>query len=239
VGKTEICITHELLYKYSVLKTDQSNDVIKMLNKHKAVENKDYLLRQVAQQSNSGIKHAIEYTLHPRIFKKCLMRSQNESKYADYYIFLEECIKYYDDYQLQMKQNENKTLHGKLDYVINELKESKEQINKILNINERLEEKLDTVVDDRVIYPTDGRYKMVSGSNNYITNKMKLIKGDIILKLENVPNCYYLKVLIKENMADSYNFTNDTIIKNKSITEKKMISTIIEIYEERKNKDTV
>jgi len=55
VGKSEICISHELLIKYGVLNTTRSNDVIKMLNKHKAVENKDYNLRQVAQvRKNRG-----------------------------------------------------------------------------------------------------------------------------------------------------------------------------------------
>ena len=120
-------------------------------------------------------------------------------------------------------------------------------------IIEILEEKIERVAEDRAVFPTDDtkvqtfiickindrQYKMISGSNNYIFNKMKLIKGDIILKLENVPNCYYLKILIKENMMNDYKFTNDTIIRTKSITEKKMISTIVEIYEERKNKDTI
>jgi len=140
------------------------------------------------------------------------------------------------------------------------LKESKDQYrqlleksDKILTINERLEEKLDTVVEDRVIYPTDDtkvqtfvlckigdkQYQMISGSDGYISNKVKSLKGDTILKLENVPNCYYLKILIKENMVDNYTFKNDTIKRTKSITEKKMISTVNEIYEERKNKDTI
>ena len=38
-----------------------------------------------------------EYYLHPRAFKMCLMRSL-KTKYAKYYLLLEECIKYYNDY---------------------------------------------------------------------------------------------------------------------------------------------
>jgi len=262
VGKNEICIPHKYLIDYGIITTEnRSNVIIRVIDQYEAIENVDYNLHNVVQvRENRGTVIKKEYTLHPRLFKLCLMRSKNTLKYSKYYIFLEECIKYYTDYQLQMKQNENKTLHNKLDYVINKLDKSEEQnkqlleqVNKILNINERLEEKVDILVDDRVIYPTDNtkvqtfvicktgdkQYQMISGSDDHISNRVKSLKGDIILKLENVPNCYYLKILIKENMIDNYKFKNDTVIRNKSTTEKAMLLTVNEIYEERKNKDTV
>ena len=264
VGKNEICIPHKYLVEYGIVTENSSGHVLRIINQFEPIENVDYLLSEVGQQikpgRGGGTKYAKEYTLHPRLFKLCLMRSKNTLKYSKYYLLLEECIKYYTDYQLQMKQNENKTLHNKLDkleeyneQILVELKESRKQIDKILNVNERLEEKLDIIVEDRVIYPTDNtkvqtfvicktgdkQYQMISGSDDHISNRVKSLKGDIILKLENVPNCYYLKILIKENMTDNYKFKNDTVIRNKSTTEKAMLLTVNEIYEERKNKDNI
>ena len=41
-----------------------------------------------------------EYFLHPRLFKLILIRSRNNDTYAKYYIFLEEAIKHYSDFQI-------------------------------------------------------------------------------------------------------------------------------------------
>ena len=42
--------------------------------------------------------------MHPRAFKMCLMRSLKTKQYARYYLLLEECIKYYNDYQLELNK---------------------------------------------------------------------------------------------------------------------------------------
>ena len=53
--------------------------------------------------------------MHPRDFKKCLIRSLNNQKYTDYYIFLEECINYYNEYQvLKLKRKLNEANKKKL-----------------------------------------------------------------------------------------------------------------------------
>ena len=45
------------------------------------------------------------YTLTPKTFKKCLIRSLKQQKYADYYLFLEEALSYYSEFQkLKLKQ---------------------------------------------------------------------------------------------------------------------------------------
>jgi len=43
------------------------------------------------------------------------MRSKNTLIYSKYYILLEECIKYYNDYQKLVLKSDNKKLHDKLD----------------------------------------------------------------------------------------------------------------------------
>ena len=50
-------------------------------------------------------REQIIYVLHPIIFKKILIRSRNTDKFANYYLLLEMCIKYYNDYyQLKLKK---------------------------------------------------------------------------------------------------------------------------------------
>jgi hypothetical protein len=153
VEEDKICIPHEYLIKYGVITTEKSSDIIRILNQFEPIENEDYrLLRNVAQQSKSsrGVKHTNEYTLHPRLFKLCLMRSKNTLKYSKYYLLLEECIKYYNDYKDKMKQTEINRLMNKLDkshednkMIISELKESNEQLKES---NEQLKESNENLV---------------------------------------------------------------------------------------------
>jgi hypothetical protein len=49
------------------------------------------------------------------------MRSKNTLKYSKYYLLLEECIKYYNDYKDKMKQTEINRLINKLDITNNKL----------------------------------------------------------------------------------------------------------------------
>ena len=76
--------------------------------------------------------HKNEYYLHPRAFKKCLMRSRNTNIYADYYLLLEECIKYFNDYQIELNKK----------YIIKLKSKIIKKENKICS----LEEKLDTII---------------------------------------------------------------------------------------------
>ena len=90
VSKNECCIYHNMLEKYEVLKLNKgTSDIKRLLDQNKFIENKEYLLRNVAEQFSSGTKYKNEYFLHPRAFKICLMRSKNKKEYAYYYILLE------------------------------------------------------------------------------------------------------------------------------------------------------
>ena len=106
VNKNECCIHHNMLEKYEVLKLDKGTTRVKeLLEQNNFIENKDFNLsnvREVRQNRGSVIKN--EYYLHPRAFKICLMRSKNKKEYAYYYILLEECIKYFNDYQIELNK---------------------------------------------------------------------------------------------------------------------------------------
>ena len=110
VSKNECCIHHDLLQKYGICNLKgTTNDIKKLLEQNEFEENKDYQLRNVSQvrpQGGTSIKK--NYYLHPRAFKICLMRSLKTKKYAKYYLLLEDCIKYYNDFQdkLQIIKNQ-------------------------------------------------------------------------------------------------------------------------------------
>ena len=170
VDKDEICIPHKYLIEYGIITTEnKSSHIIRLLNQFEPIENVDYQLTNVGQlrtQGGSGIKK--EYTLHPRLFKFCLMRSKNTLIYSKYYILLEECIKYYNDYQLQMSKSEinrlinkldianenskklhedNLITHNKLDISNKELKESNKKSDKLYNELVETNENLELIQD--------------------------------------------------------------------------------------------
>ena len=100
VNKNECCIHHNMLQKYGILTLNKgTTDINRLLEQNNFIENEDYQLRNVAElrpQGGSSIKN--KYFLHPRAFKICLIRSKNTKIYANYYLLLEECIKYFNDY---------------------------------------------------------------------------------------------------------------------------------------------
>ena len=69
-----------------------SKDINRLLEQNEFIENKEYMLRKVAEQLSSGTKYKNEYYLHPDTFNICLMRSFKTRKYAKYYLLLEKCI---------------------------------------------------------------------------------------------------------------------------------------------------
>jgi predicted GIY-YIG superfamily endonuclease len=55
-----------------------------------------------------------DYNLKPRAFKKCLIRSKNENKYADYYLFLEEVVEECDYYKDKLLKNKYTQLRNNI-----------------------------------------------------------------------------------------------------------------------------
>ena len=139
VEKDEICISHEYLIKYGVITKHDSFNIIRILNQFDPIKNKDYSEVSLNVEGNlrGGRPHK-EYTLHPRLFKLCLMRSKNTLKYSKYYLLLEECIKYYNDYKDNMKQTEINRLINKLDITNNKLDKTHKDNEKLHEDNEKL-----------------------------------------------------------------------------------------------------
>ena len=103
VESDDFCIHHDMLYMYGVSSlTGGSGDVRKFINQNEFIEDEDYRLRKVSDPvPQGGYVTRNEYYFHPRAFKMCLIRSLKTRKYAEYYLFLEEVIYWFNKFQIQ------------------------------------------------------------------------------------------------------------------------------------------
>jgi len=128
-----------MLQKYEVLKLNKGTTRVKeLLEQNNFLEKKEYLISNVREQLSSGTKYKNEYYLHLRAFKICLMRSKNKKEYAYYYILLEECIKYFNDYQDKLKEKYIIKLKSKIIKKDNMIDNLEKKLNTIIKNNEKL-----------------------------------------------------------------------------------------------------
>ena len=206
VDKDECCIPHEYLTKYGVTQmTGGSSDVKRILISHSSVEGKDHI---VQVSTNAEKKEKITYILHPIIFKKILIRSRNTDIFADYYLLLEMCIKYYNDYQNML------------------LKKKIEEDNKIklllLNETETLDNFTIFRCDEDTLFVRKNPhnkgyiitkhdydeypYVMINGSNKNVTkilNACKIKHENMILKIRCPSHLNFVRK-IKEVLGDKF-----------------------------------
>ena len=150
VLKNECCIHHKMLVKYGIVSLKSGTSDIKRLIEQYEFDDEDYLLRNVAEQVKSGTKYRKEYYFHPDSFKLCLIRSLNTKKYARYYILLEKCIKYYNDYQILLNkkynielQEKNMELNKKIKTKDKKIDNLEKKINLMLMSNKKMMQKMD------------------------------------------------------------------------------------------------
>ena len=190
VNKDECCIPHEMLYKYGVIKTSNSNDILTLLKQNEFLEESDYVALRNVPQCSSSLSRKTEYLLKPDTFKFCLIRAKNTKVYAQYYLLLEKCIKHYNDYQiLQLKQKLMNICHNR---VLELEDDDKKECFVLLKNNEFKE------------HP----YSVIRGQIKNLQKtltKIKRTEADIIL---NIPCCYANNLYnkIKEELRGKINF---------------------------------
>ena len=103
------CVPHDLLVKYGVLTgANVSAHVVELMKQYGFIEGVDYSRCGEKAPSGGGRgrgRPQKKYCLHPRTFKKCIMRARNTSVYADYYVLLEECVMYFQKYRHAVQNN--------------------------------------------------------------------------------------------------------------------------------------
>ena len=172
VDKDKCCIPHDMLFKYGVLSSSAgSHNVLKLMEQYKFIEKEHYVSIKI-NFDRKNPKPEISYLLHPKAFKKILIRSRNTDQFADYYLLLEEAVKHYNDFQiLQLKR--------KLMNICND---------RVLQLED--EEKKECFVLVRNNEFKDYPYSVIRGQIKNLQKtltKLKKTKHDIII---NIPCCY-------------------------------------------------
>ena len=169
-------IHHEKLEKYGILKLNKGTTEIKKLIKQNIfIEYVDYYI-QYGLESNSEIStNKIVYYLHPRAFKICLIRSKKTKKYANYYLLLEECIKYFNEYQNKLKEKYNVKLKLKIENKNNKICLLEQKINKLLE-------------DNKITHKHNEEIKIMNDELIKRSHKMELQLNDTLEKLDETHN---------------------------------------------------
>jgi hypothetical protein len=134
---TNELVSAELLAKYGVLSIKSNrnsldgNDIKKLFTRCHLIENVDYSIRrQLAANSRGAPKN--NYILSPKAFKICLISSENENRYRDYFLFLEECIHYYNKGQLSTLRLENDTIKVENSVIITERNSLSDRLDQLM-----------------------------------------------------------------------------------------------------------
>ena len=105
-------IHHDLLYKYEILTGEiRSNNVLRLLNQYELENNLHYLLELELLDHSSKDKNI--YMLTNDTFKFLAMRTARTRKYANYFSILEKGIKYYNEYQILVRDQKLKDANKK------------------------------------------------------------------------------------------------------------------------------
>jgi predicted nucleic acid-binding Zn-ribbon protein len=142
----------------------QSSDLHVTMKSSRLIEGEDYSeLRSAPElRKQGGTSTKKIYLLKPKSFKKLLLDINDHKqriKFRDYYILLEECVAYYDSYQMKLLDKCIKYLESlnndkdckidkqsnKIDKLIKTVETQSIKINKLLKYGASTDKKLDTV----------------------------------------------------------------------------------------------
>jgi hypothetical protein len=117
-NRNQFVVHHEKLFEYGITIDNESSNVRKRINALQLVKDIDYRLGKVSEpvaQGGYSTKNVYHFT--PRAFKKILLSARpharheiNVDRYREYYLFLEEVVGYYSEYQIMYKDHRNAIL---------------------------------------------------------------------------------------------------------------------------------
>ena len=163
-------------------------------------------MQELRKQGGTSTKKT--YLLKPKSFKKLLLDIHDHEqriKFRDYYILLEECISYYDDYQIKLinkhiiyLESLNNDKKCKIDILIEENKELKkdikEQTKQINDLMIYAKDSNDTIKENKII---------IKENNTIIKENNTLIKELITIVIELFKANYRKLYSINDNMKQT------------------------------------
>ena len=139
VNNDDFCIHHDMLFKYGVItETTATTNVKRILDQYDLKINIDYKPNNNVGFINGGRGKKNEYILTPHAFKICLIRSRNTKIYMHYYLLLEQCIKYYNDYQNKLNKKYIISYKTKIEEKDTKISSLELKIDSIIQSNEKL-----------------------------------------------------------------------------------------------------
>ena len=169
------CIHHSMLQKYKVSNlTSGTKEVIVIMEQYGFINGKDYKLGNIPE-FNGGRGNKNNYYLHPDTFKICCQRAKNTLVYAKYFILLEKCMKYYNDYE------NNKKLIEKDDIIIEQNKNLTQKDNKIDTLQDQITillQKSDEILNNN--RDSDIKYNTIIEKLDNITEELVDTKEELV-----------------------------------------------------------
>ena len=225
VNSDDFCIHHDMLFKYGVIsESDTTSNVKRTLDQYELKVNVDYKPDiNVRFNISGGRGNKNIYILTSHAFKICLIRSRNTKIYMYYYLLLEKCIKYYNDYQnilkekyiisYRMKIEEKDTkifsLESKIDLLIKSNEETKkynEELKILMNIsNNSLDE-----IKDELAYANDTldetkeELQLTNDNLSTVAKKLNIAIIDRVINTKKRSTIEYMVIMKNDKVEYKY-----------------------------------
>jgi uncharacterized coiled-coil protein SlyX len=175
-------------FNYENYKPTSNNIKTTLKRSGLSIENNDYrMLRSEQLRNQGGFSTINEYMLKPKAFKKLLIDIDNHSvriMFIDYYLFLEEVIKYFDNFQ-QLKNldiiKKQKEMLACKDFKIDNLEikinKQSEQIDKLEIKIDKQSEQIDKLVIkfDKIIDQNAHLEEEVRDTRHHLKKELKML----------------------------------------------------------------
>ena len=156
VSHNNIWVNSDMMYKYGIMndvgkKSTRIKQFLTDLGFKEGIHFRGEILHT---SSKGGNTHQIIYEINPIVFKIALMRSQKTFKFAIYFIYLELCVYYYNQFQIVFKESTIMQIKNNTEVMLAELRNSynkaeearrraEDNQNKLLEKIDKLEKKLE------------------------------------------------------------------------------------------------
>lgn len=136
-NRNECCIPHSYLYTFKLLSTKKgrclTKDIVTFLQPYN--EGIDYTVRHVSIKIGKSILVNDEFYIHPKAFRKMLLKKEKRNDYIDYFLFLEDCMYFYTDYKKKLiESNEIATSSVNINNSFKHIEEMVNSIESKLNV---------------------------------------------------------------------------------------------------------